>query len=70
MEEHRLSVRSITYAIKAQKLLERHRIPCRIVRNRSNPKGCGYLLLVRGDVDRILRLLSQNGIPVRKEPQS
>jgi len=69
VEEQRLSVRSITYALKAQKLLELHRIPCRIVRDRSNKRGCGYLLLVRGDLSRILQLLSQNGIPVRKEPQ-
>ncbi|MBP1581531.1 MAG: DUF3343 domain-containing protein [Oscillospiraceae bacterium] len=62
MEEHSLAVRSITYAMKAQKLLNRYGIPCRIVRDRSIRKGCGYRIIVRGDLRRILAILSQNGI--------
>ncbi len=69
MEEHRLSVRSITYAMKAQKLLERRGIYCRIVRDRSIHRGCGYLIIVRGDLGRITDFLRSAGIDVRKEPR-
>ena len=67
MEEHSLSVRSITYAMKAQKLLNRYGIPCRIVRDRNILRGCGYLIVVRGDLGRILPLLTANGIKAAKE---
>lgn len=67
MEEHTLSVRSITYAMKAQTLLNRYGIYCRIIRDRSSRRGCGYHIIVRGDLQRILTLLSQNGIKVGKE---
>lgn len=69
MEEHTLSVRSITYAMKAQTLLNRYGISCRIVRDRSSRRGCGYHIIVRGDLQRILTLLSQNGIKAGKEPR-
>ncbi len=69
MEEHHLSVRSITYAMKAQKLLERRGIPCRIVRDRSIRRGCGYLIIVRGPLEPILKLLASAGISARKEPR-
>ncbi len=67
MEEHSLSVRSITYAMKAQTLLNRWGIPCRIVRDRSIRKGCGYLILVRGDLAHIQSLLAAAGIKAVKE---
>lgn len=67
MEEHRLTVRSITYAIKAQKILNRYRIPCRIVRDRSLSRGCAYLIIVRGDLPTILEILHRNGIQTGKE---
>jgi len=67
VEEHTLSVRSITYAMKAQNLLNRYGIPCRIVRDRSIRRGCGYHIIVRGDLQRILALLSQHGIKAGKE---
>ena len=67
MEEYTLSVRSITYAIKAQKLLNRYGIPCRIVRDRSIRKGCGYLIIVRGDYGKITALLSAAGIKTTRE---
>ena len=67
MEEHSLSVRSITYAMKAQTLLSRYGIPCRIVRDRSVHRGCGYGIIVRGDLTHILALLKRQGIQVGKE---
>ncbi len=67
LEEHRLTVRSITYAMKAQKILARYRIPCRIVRDRSLQRGCGYLIIVRGPLPFILDILHHNGIQTGKE---
>ena len=48
-------------------LLNRYGIPCRIVRDRSIRRGCGYHIIVRGDLQRILALLSQHGIKAGKE---
>lgn len=67
MEEQRLTVRSITYAIKAQKILARYRIPCRIVRDRNLRRGCGYLIIVRGNPDVIMEILQRHGISAGKE---
>lgn len=67
MEEHTLSVRSITYAMKAQSILNRYGIYCRIIRDRSIRNGCGYKIIVKGDVNRILSLLRKHGIDARKE---
>lgn len=67
MEEHTLSVGSVTYAMKAQTLLQRRGIPCRIVRNRSKGQGCGYQIVVQGDLPSILALLEAHHIRARKE---
>ena len=67
MEEHTLSVRSVTYAMKAQSVLNRYGIYCRIVRDKGIRKGCGYKIVVRGNLQRILAILSQNGIQTGKE---
>ena len=70
LDEHRLTVRSITYAVKAQKILSRYRISCRIVRDRSLQKGCGYLIIVRGNLSFIQDILQRNGIHTGKEQKS
>ena len=70
MEEHTLSVRSVTYAMKAQSVLERYRIPCRIIRDHKVQKGCGYKIVVRGDLQRIQSTLAPHGIQTRKESGS
>lgn len=61
-----LIVRSITYAMKGQKLLESNGINAYIQRNaRPNSKeGCGYGLRVAGNLETALSLLSDAGIKV------
>lgn len=55
---------SITYAMKAKRLLEDKGIYCDIVRTPKNlGTGCGYSLSVRKDPRDIIRILEQNGIP-------
>ena len=59
---------SITYAYKAQKLLEQAWIKSEVIRTPEglSDKGCSYSLAVRGDLNRAEDLLRQNGIRILK----
>ena len=59
---------SITYAYKAQKILEQAWIRSSVIRTPEglSDKGCSYSLAVRGDLDRAAELLKENGIRVLK----
>ncbi len=55
---------SITYAMKAKRLLNDKGIYCEIVRTPKNlGTGCGYSLSVNKDPKEIVRILEQNGVP-------
>lgn len=59
-------VRSITYAMKGQKWLERYGYYAGIERL-SNPnqiQGCGYRLRICGPLEQALQILRSAGIPV------
>ncbi len=61
-----LVVRSVTSAMRGQKLLEQNGISAYLQRN-SHPnrkEGCGYALKVGGDPFKAVQLLEQAGIPV------
>ncbi len=66
MGEKLIVMHSLTYAYKAQDILKRHHIHAKIVQTPKelSKNGCGYSLAVNGDVDFILKLLKQSGIPV------
>ena len=57
---------SITWAIRAQKLLEEQGFAStmRKVSNIGPGKGCGYGLDVQGDLSEALRLLDSHGIRI------
>lgn len=60
-----LVVRSITNAIKGQKILEQNGMEAYV--KRSNPsarEGCGYAIDVSGDINRALTLLENAGIQI------
>ena len=59
---------SITYAYKAQKLLEQAWIKSEVIRTPEglSTKGCSYSLAIRGDTVRAEELLKQNGIRILK----
>lgn len=58
-----IGMTSITYAVKAQKLLGKKGIRVRIVPTPKNVgSGCGYSLETDGNADRITRILAENGI--------
>ena len=61
-----LVLRSMTYAYKAQKILERSWIPSSVIRTPEaySDRGCSYSLVVRGDPDRAAEILRQNGMQV------
>ena len=60
------TMRSMTYAQKGQKILERNWISSGVVRTPEQyaSRGCSYGILVRGDVDNAAELLAAAGIEV------
>ena len=65
-ETHLVVVRSITYAMKGQKLLERYGYTTYIERlaRPNSRQGCGYGVRVIGPLEGALRLFASAGIPV------
>lgn len=59
MEHTRLTLSSVTYAMKAQKLLERNGLHASIQKAPIAPgsKGCGYALNVRAGEERAAKSL-------------
>ena len=57
---------SVTYAIRAQKQLERHGIQSYIRRLAGNfsGQGCGYALEIRGDINKAAELLRSADIRI------
>lgn len=57
---------SVTYAIRAQKLLERQGIKSyikKIAKNLGN-QGCGYAVEVHGNLDRAIEIIGSSGIQI------
>lgn len=62
-----LLLSSITYAIRAQKLLERHGIATtmkKITGDASSNQGCGYGLELTAEPAAAIKLLGESGIKV------
>ena len=60
-------LRSLTHSVKAKKILNEHGVDVRVVKpdTAKGEKGCGYGIAVDArEVDRIVNILSENGIPV------
>lgn len=61
-----LAVSSITYAMKAKRLLNNMGYYCEIERTPKNlASGCGYSLRIRDDPSVITPILDRNGISVK-----
>lgn len=64
---HLIGMTSITYAVKAQKLLRSKGVRVKIVPTPKNVgSGCGYSLETEGDVTAVLHILSENGIKYKE----
>ncbi|MCI8649189.1 MAG: DUF3343 domain-containing protein [Anaerotruncus sp.] len=66
-----LVVRSVTSAMKGQKLLEQNGITAFVQRNSmpNSTQGCGYALKIYGDVSRAISILYNVGIQVTEIQQ-
>lgn len=61
-----IHVSSITYAMKAKKLLNNMGYYCEIERQEKNSRsGCGYVLRIRDDPQLISSILERNGIKTK-----
>ena len=66
MQRHIISVSSITYAIKGRDLLRKNGFKSYIEKktNASGNSGCGYVIVVFGNRDKIKNILSFSGIKI------
>lgn len=61
-----IGVSSITYAMKAKKLLNNMGYYCEIERQEKNTRlGCGYMIRVRDDPQLIAGILERHGIKTK-----
>lgn len=68
-----ISVSSLTYAIKGQRLLEQNGYTAWAGRDHDRVTGCGYKLTIRGGEDKAemaRALLMQNGIRLARRSQN
>lgn len=68
-----ISVSSLTYAIKGQRLLEQNGYTAWAGRDHDRVTGCGYKLTIRGGEDKAemaRALLMQNGIRLARRSQA
>lgn len=69
MENYLLALRSLTYAQKAQEILNRVKIPSRLMRTPSevSPKGCSHSLRVTsGNICGAVLQLRGEGVKIEK----
>ncbi len=61
-----IALTSITYAMKAKKLLNSFGYYCEILRTpKKLAKGCGYSIRVKNDIDNVLLILASEQITVK-----
>ncbi len=61
-----IAVSSITYAMKAKRMLNNLGYYCEIERTPKNlATGCGYSIRVRDDPEMISSILDRNGIAIK-----
>lgn len=66
MKQYRVHTGTITYALKGRDLLRRYGFKVRIERMTASPesRGCGYTLVISGDIAKAEALLSNAGIKI------
>ena len=66
MKRYRIFTGTITYALKGRDLLRRYGFKVHIERisSGSESKGCGYTLIVSGDIAKAEMLLRNAGIKI------
>ncbi len=65
MKKYAVQTGTVTYAIKGRDLLRRNGFRAGIERGTSSKNsGCGYSVVVEGDIDTALSLLKDAGIKI------
>ena len=66
MKQYRIFTGTITYALKGRDLLRRHGFKTRIERisSEAGGMGCGYTLIVSGDIKKAVDLLRGAGVKI------
>ena len=65
--ENKLSIGSVTYAIKGRDVLRKHGFKVYIERKPSEYKsGCGYALKLNGDIEKAKEILNRYGIKIKE----
>ncbi|MCQ2448930.1 MAG: DUF3343 domain-containing protein [Clostridia bacterium] len=66
MKRYRISTGTVTYAIKGRDLLRKNGFNAYMERIYSGPgsAGCGYTVVVSGDLSQAVRLLRAAGVKV------
>lgn len=62
-----IQIKSITYAMKGQQILERHGMSAYVARDHDIKSGCGYKLIIYGDRNAAINLLKTNGVKLSGE---
>lgn len=66
MNKHIIAFASVTYANKAKSVFEKNGIPAEVKRTPGSLfRGCGYSVTVTGRIDRLVRIMEDNGISYR-----
>lgn len=66
MESWNLSVKNQTDAIRGKKYLEALNINCSVEKRSAKTGGCGFVIRIKGEPEKAVRLLSSVGINVIK----
>lgn len=67
MTNNSVPVKSITYAMKGQRILQQYGITAYVSRDHTIKSGCGYRLSFHGDYEQVITLLRRNGIALYPE---
>lgn len=65
MEQYVVSTGTITYATKGRDMLREAGFKSRVERRLSSKsKGCGYVIITSGDIDKIKNTLNKAGVKI------
>lgn len=66
MENNLIMFNSVTLAMRSRDILKRHSIFSSVIRTPAHlrQKSCGYSLLVKGDFDNAVSIISNHKIPI------
>ena len=67
MKRHVIATGTVTYALKGRDILQKNGFSVKIERITADKTlGCGYVLVVSGDISKAEILLKNNGVKILK----